>query len=71
MVFSAVSSSNILKLGGCLHPSLTHNVVKPFLDSSFVYVLWIKTNGAIWCPFLKTAKTSSIWVSNERSRPRE
>jgi hypothetical protein len=27
--FSAVSSSNVLKLGGCLQPSLTHNVVKP------------------------------------------
>jgi hypothetical protein len=29
MDFSAVSLSNVLQLGGCLHPSLTHNVVKP------------------------------------------
>jgi hypothetical protein len=29
MDFLAVSSSNVLKLGGCLHSSLTHNVVKP------------------------------------------
>ena len=29
MDFSAVSSSNVLKLGGCLHPSLTDNSVEP------------------------------------------
>jgi hypothetical protein len=29
MDFSAVSSSNILKLSGCLHPSLTNNSVEP------------------------------------------
>jgi hypothetical protein len=30
MDFSAMSSSNVLKLGGCLHPSLTHISLKSF-----------------------------------------
>jgi hypothetical protein len=57
--------------GGCLHPSLTHNVVKPvfLIHSLFMFYGYKQTSqfGVI----LKNAQTSSIWVSNERSRPGE
>jgi hypothetical protein len=60
--FSAFSSSNVLKLGRCLHPSLTHNVVKPVIWIHRLFMFYGLTNGAIWCHFEKNAKTSSIWV---------
>jgi hypothetical protein len=69
--FLAISSSNVLKLGGCLHPLLTHNVVKPVFLIHCLFMFYGYKQMAQFGAILKNAKTSSIWVSNERSRPKE
>jgi hypothetical protein len=45
MDFSAVSLSNVLKLGGCFHPSLTHNSVEPvfLIHSLFMFYGYKRT----------------------------
>ena len=71
MDFSAVSSSNVLKLGGCLHLTLIHNPEFFFVDLMVCLCFMDINKHRDLAGNRKNAKRSSIWVSNERSRSRE